>query len=244
MRGELFGVPLDLLSMDETVDRCVQLIQEGRPTQHVVVNAGKVVMMEDVPGLRDIVASCDLVSADGQSIVWAGRFLGLDVPERVAGIDLMDRLLDEAEIRAWPVYFLGARSEVLDSCVAKLAELHPRLIIAGHRDGYFTDDEEVAGSIRESGARVLFVGISSPRKEQFLAEQLHKMGPVFAMGVGGSFDVLAGLTRRAPLWMQRSGLEWFYRFLQEPERMWKRYLVGNIKFCGIVLKERVFGCSH
>lgn len=206
--------------------------------QHVVINAGKVVMMEDVVGLRDIVASCDLVNADGQSIVWAGRFLGLEVPERVAGIDLMHRLLDEAEDKAWPVFFLGAKPDVLAACVRALQERHPRLTVAGLRDGYFDDDAGVARSVCDSGARLLFVGISSPRKETFLAEYLEEMGPVFAMGVGGSFDVVAGLTKRAPRWMQKVGLEWFYRLVQEPRRMWKRYLVGNARFAWLVVRER------
>ena len=238
MRAEIFGVPLDLLTMDETVERASELVESGRAVQHVVINAGKVVMMHDDPALREIIAACDLVNADGQSIVWAGRALGIPVPERVAGIDLMDRLLERAAERGWPVYFLGARQEVLDACVARLAERYPTLKFAGARNGYFDDDAEVAAAVRASGARLLFVGISSPRKERFLSERLPEMGPVFAMGVGGSFDVIAGLTRRAPAWMQRAGLEWFYRFAQEPGRMWRRYLVGNLRFLGLVLRER------
>lgn len=239
MRYEVFGVPLDLLTMDETVARCVELVEAGRPAQHVVINAGKVVMMEDSPELRGIVANCDLVNADGQSIVWAGRLLGLPVPERVAGIDLMHRLLAEAEKRQWPVYFLGARRSVLDACLESVRGRYPRLRVAGDRDGYFSDDADVAAAIRLSGARLVLVGISSPRKEQFLSLHLSAMGPVLAMGVGGSFDVAAGLTRRAPLWMQRAGLEWFYRFMQEPRRMWKRYMYGNLRFAQIVLRERM-----
>jgi len=238
MRAEIFGVPLDLLTMDETVVRAAELIESGRPVQHVVINAGKVVMMHDDPGLRAIIAACDLVNADGQSIVWAGRHLGIPVPERVAGIDLMGRLLALAAERGWPVYLLGARQEVLDACVARVTERYPALNIAGARNGYFDDGAEVAAGIHSSGARLVFVGISSPKKERFLSEHLLKMGPVFAMGVGGSFDVIAGLTRRAPEWTQRAGLEWFYRFLQEPGRLWKRYLVGNLRFLGLVLRER------
>jgi len=237
MRTEIFGVPLDLLTMDETVQRCAQLIEERRPVQHVVINASKVVMMQDVPGLREVVASCELVNADGASVVLAGRFLGIPVPERVAGIDLMERLLAEAESRGWPVYFLGAKEEVLTACLDKILNQHPRLVVAGSRNGYFDDSALVAEGIGESGARLLFVGITSPKKEFFLAEQLPNMGPVFAMGVGGSFDVMAGLVKRAPVWMQRAHLEWFYRLIQEPGRMWKRYLVGNLRFLGLTVAE-------
>ena len=236
-RARLFGVPLDLLTMQQTVDRCEELIESGRPVQHVVINAGKAVMMQDVPGLREVIGSCDIVNADGQSVVWAGRALGVRVPERVAGIDLMGRLLELAEEKTYPVFFLGATEEILGAFTAEALRRYPRLRVAGTRNGYFKDDTEVAARVAASGARLLMVGISSPRKEFFLAEQLPHMGPVFSMGVGGSFDVWAGKTRRAPLWMQNAGLEWFYRLLQEPRRMWKRYLVGNTRFVLLVGKE-------
>lgn len=239
MRSEMFGVPLDLLTMDESVLRCVQLVESDVPIQHVVLNASKVVMMEDVPGLRDIVGQCAMVNADGQSIVWAGRLLGVPVPERVAGIDLMEHLIAEAELRGWPTFFLGARQEVLDSFVEWVRVHYPRLVIAGLQNGYWADEAAVAEAVGRSGARLLFVGISSPQKELFLSEHLSEMGAVFAMGVGGSFDVMAGRTRRAPLWMRRMGLEWLYRFAQEPGRMWRRYLLGNARFVGLVLRELV-----
>jgi N-acetylglucosaminyldiphosphoundecaprenol N-acetyl-beta-D-mannosaminyltransferase len=114
--------------------------------------------------------------------------------------------------------------------------LHPRLEIAGRHHGYFDDDAAVADDIRNSGARLLFVAISSPRKEFFLSQNLERMGPLFAMGVGGSFDLLAGKTRRAPHWMQDAGLEWLFRLIQEPRRMWKRYLIGNARFLGLTLR--------
>lgn len=236
-RGVLFGVPIDLLTMEGTVEACARLVEAGRTAEHVSVNAGKAVMMEDVPGLREIVAACDLVSADGQSVVWAGRLCGLRVPERVAGIDLMARLIALAEERRWPVYFLGARAEVLAAFLERVRAEHPALDIAGFRDGYFDDDAAVARDIGGSGARILFVGISSPRKETWLAAYRKEMGPLLAIGVGGSFDVWAGVTSRAPLWMQRSGLEWVYRFAQEPRRMWKRYLVGNTRFIALTARE-------
>ena len=236
-------MPLDPLTMDETVQRCRELIGESRPVQHVVLNAGKCVLMRDEPDVRDIVARCEVVNADGQSVVWAARFLGLGVPERVAGIDLMGRLIALCEREGWPVYFLGAKDEVLAAFEAEALRRHPRLRVAGRRNGYFRADQEVeiAETIRASGARLLLVGISSPMKERFLARNMERLGPLLAMGVGGSFDVWAGKATRAPLWMQRAGLEWFHRFAQEPRRMWKRYLVGNLRFAWIVIRARVSG---
>lgn len=241
MRYRLFGVPADALSMRETVDACMALVDSGKFAQHVVLNAGKVVMMQDDPRLKEAVAGCDLVNADGQSVVWAGRLLGVPFPERVAGIDLMLELLDRAELGGLPVFFLGATQDVLGAFLEEVARRWPGLIIAGSRNGYFDDDDAVADEIAVSGARLLFVGISSPRKELLLAHERMRRTELFAMGVGGSFDVLAGRTKRAPRWMQKNGLEWFFRFVQEPGRMWKRYLVGNARFCAIVLRTLVTG---
>ena len=237
-RVQIFGVTVDALTMEDTVDRCRRLIEARRPAQHVSLNAGKVVLMQDDPRLRGIVSRCDLVSADGMSIVWAARLLGNPIRERVPGIDLMARLLELAESKGWPVYFFGARPEVLNRFLAVVRGLHPRLAIAGHSDGFSVRGQEAAERIATSGARLLFVGISSPFKEQFLADHLPEMGGTFAMGVGGSFDVWAGETRRAPVWMQRIGLEWFHRFLQEPHRMWRRYVFGNARFAWLLVRER------
>ena len=236
-RPPIFGVPLDRLTMDQTVDRCRQLIKSGRPAQHVALNAGKVVLMQDVPRLKRIISRCDLVSPDGMSIVWASRLLGKPVPERVTGIDLMARLFEVAETDGWPVYFLGASAEVLDRFLAVIRRRYPRLLIAGYQDGYSTRRADAADEIARSGAKLLFVGIPSPDKEFFLAENLPRM-TLFAMGVGGSFDVWAGKTRRAPVWTQRLGLEWLYRFSQEPRRLWSRYIVGNLRFAWLVVQAK------
>lgn len=225
--------------MDRAVADCRAAIEARRPTQHVVLNAGKVVRMRDDPELRRIVADCAPVHADGMAVVWAGRLLGVPFPERIAGIDLMGRLLAAAEGAGWPVYFLGARDEVLAAFEAEVRRRHPRLVVAGCRNGYFDDDAAVADTIAASGARLLFVGMPSPRKERFLFAQRERLGALFAMGVGGSFDVWAGRVRRAPRWMQRSGLEWSFRLIQEPGRLWRRYLVGNLRFAWIVAAQRL-----
>ena len=232
----LFGVPVDLLTIDETVERCQELIEQRRPVQHAFINAAEAVMMEDVPGFRETFAACDVVNADGQSIVWAARLLGVALSGRVAGPDLMERLLQRAEREGYPVHFLGANAEVLEDFEVAVLKQHPRLAIAGRHHGYFDDDVAAADDIRRSGARLLFVAISSPRKEFFLSRNLERIGPIFAMGVGGSFDLLAGVTRRAPRWMQDAGLEWMFRLIQEPRRMWKRYLIGNARFPGLTLR--------
>ena len=137
---------------------------------------------------------------------------------------------------------MGATQEVLDEIIEIYTKKHGEGIIAGARNGYFKKSEQaqIAKDIAASGAQILFVAISSPTKENFLNDYKQLLSSVnFIMGVGGSFDVVAGKVKRAPVWMQRSGLEWFYRFIQEPKRMWKRYLVGNTKFILLVLKEKL-----
>jgi N-acetylglucosaminyldiphosphoundecaprenol N-acetyl-beta-D-mannosaminyltransferase len=238
-RVELFGVHVDALTMEGTLDRVVDLVEAGDPVQHCVINAGKVVLMADDPRLGGIVRSCALVNADGQAVVWAARLLGRPLPERVAGIDLFLRLLALAETRGYSVYFLGATRDVVDEVVRRSLVRHPHLRIAGAHHGYFDKAGEAALRAEISGLhpQLLFIGMPSPRKEYWLSTNLERLGATFAMGVGGSFDVLAGVTRRAPGWMQRLGLEWLYRFAQEPRRMWRRYLLGNLRFLAIVARE-------
>jgi N-acetylglucosaminyldiphosphoundecaprenol N-acetyl-beta-D-mannosaminyltransferase len=235
----VFGVPLHAITLAQTVDRIGELLRSGGRHQHVCLNAAKIVALRDDPTLAAIVRDCSLISADGQSIVWAARMLGVEVPERVTGIDLMDALLARAADQGWSVYFLGATDDVLEATLVSELERHPGLIIAGARNGYWGPDDEadVVAGVAASGADILLVAMPTPRKERFLAQHLDDLGVGFAMGVGGSFDVVAGVTKRAPLWMQKAGLEWAFRLLQEPRRMLRRYLVGNTRFIALTVKE-------
>lgn len=228
--------------MYRTVQMIDECIKNKKHLNHVVINAGKVVAMQSDKQLYDSVVSCDLINADGQSIVWAGRFLGLQIPERVAGIDLMQNLVKLSHEKGYKCFFLGAKEEVVKKVVDIYSATYGKDIIAGYRNGYFNieEGENVAKQIANSGAQILFVAISSPKKENFQYTYRELLKEVnFTMGVGGSFDVVAGVTKRAPSWMQKIGLEWFYRFLQEPGRMWKRYLIGNMKFVFLILKVKL-----
>lgn len=229
------------LSMQECLSIIESSISNNKQLHHVVVNAGKIVAMQTDLQLRKSVNESDLINADGQAVVWASRFLGKPLKERVAGIDLMINLVELAHKKNYKIFFLGAKEEVVKSVVDKYSKQYSSDIIAGYRNGYFKKEQEkeVARQISESGANILFVAISSPTKENFLYENKELLNKVnFVMGVGGSFDVVSGVVKRAPIWMQKAGLEWFYRFVQEPKRMWKRYLIGNTKFILLVLKEK------
>ncbi len=236
---ELFGLSLDALTMEQVIARCTDAIDRGEHLSIGVVNAAKVVAMRRDVRLRQAVGGCGMVLADGQAVVWASRLLGLPLPERVAGIDLFMELLAEAARRAYRVYFLGARPDVLARVLDEAGRRFPGLQVAGARDGYYQAGEEagIAGEIRRSGADILFAGMSSPRKELFLSEWGAATRARVVHGVGGSFDILAGLTRRAPLWYQNHGLEWLYRARQEPARLGRRYLTTNTAFMALVARE-------
>lgn len=238
-RASLFGCELDRLDMEQAVARCLEAVAEGRYLQHIAINVAKIVSLQDDPQMRAMVKECGLITADGQGVVWATRILGDPVPGRVAGIDLMDRLLEEAARRGLKVFILGARQEVLSKAVTRLRDRHPGLIVAGHRNGYFSDREvpEVCEEIRRSRADLLFVAISSPRKELFLGEHGPSLGTPFVMGVGGAIDVVAGVALRAPATLQWMGLEWLFRLVQEPRRLWRRYLFTNLRFSALVARR-------
>jgi N-acetylglucosaminyldiphosphoundecaprenol N-acetyl-beta-D-mannosaminyltransferase len=227
--------------MAESVERCRELVESGAVAQHMAINAAKLVAMADDPELREIVAKCELVNADGQAVVWASRLLGDPLPSRVAGIDLMQELLGLATAHGYRVYILGARREVLERAVERIRERHPHLNVAGFRDGYFTheQDAEVAAAIASCHPDLLFVAMPSPRKEYFLGQYGAQTGAHLLMGVGGSIDVIAGTTRRAPRTMQIVGLEWLFRLLQEPRRMFGRYARTNVRFLWLVARARL-----
>jgi N-acetylglucosaminyldiphosphoundecaprenol N-acetyl-beta-D-mannosaminyltransferase len=239
---DFLSIPVDTLTMQQTIDLIDHCIQKGEHLQHVVINAGKVVAMQKNKDLYESVIHCDLINADGQSVIWAARFLGKQIPERVAGIDLMENLIKLAYQKGYKCFFFGAKEEALIKMIALYSEKYGTEIIAGYRNGYYTEKEEreIALEIARSQANILFVAITSPKKELFLNNHKDILSPVnFTMGVGGSFDVVAGITRRAPRWMQKIGMEWFFRLLQEPRRMWKRYLFGNFRFMKLVWDEKM-----
>jgi N-acetylglucosaminyldiphosphoundecaprenol N-acetyl-beta-D-mannosaminyltransferase len=203
------------------------------------VNAAKLVGMQRDARLRDDVLACDLILADGMSVVWASRLLRQPLPERVAGIDLMLAMLRRGARLGWRVFCLGATEEVLEGTVARIAADYPGLTVAGRRNGYFDpgQDREVAAQIAAARPDILLVAMTSPKKESFLARLGPELGVPVCHGVGGSFDVMAGRVRRAPAAWQRVGMEWLFRVLQEPGRLWRRYLDTNLAFCRMVAAE-------
>ncbi|AXH96397.1 WecB/TagA/CpsF family glycosyltransferase [Ornithinimicrobium avium] len=239
--GQLFGLPLDPLTMQQTCERCEQAIVDHQTLLLGMLNAAKVVDQRHDPRLSAALCACDLVLPDGMSVVVASRLLGVRAPERVAGIDLFVNLLDEAATHDHSVYLLGATAEVLQLLLERVHTRWPALQVAGSHDGYFLQDPDelarVVDDIRRTHPDMLFVGIPSPHKEIFLAEHRAVLGVPVLHGVGGSFDVLAGITRRAPALLQRTGMEWSYRLVQEPRRLWRRYARTNGAFVLLTVRE-------
>ncbi|WP_426174033.1 WecB/TagA/CpsF family glycosyltransferase [Massilia sp. TWR1-2-2] len=236
----MMGCPIDNLSMEDTLATIEGFIRSGLPHQHVVVNVDKLVKASRDEQLRRIINECALINADGMPVVWAARLLGKPLKERVAGVDLFEALMARAAAKGWRVFLLGAREDVVQAVRQTYLRKYPQLAIAGVRNGYWSGAQEEAGvveQIRASGADLLFVAISSPKKEQFLGRYQAAMKIPFAMGVGGAFDVAIGKVRRAPRWMQTAGLEWFFRFLQEPRRMFRRYFIDDMAFIWLLIKE-------
>jgi N-acetylglucosaminyldiphosphoundecaprenol N-acetyl-beta-D-mannosaminyltransferase len=230
---------VDNLSMEETLQTIEGFIASGQPHQHVVVNVDKLVKAQKDPELRQIINDCALINADGMPVVWASRLLGKPLKERVAGVDLFEALMKRSAEKGWRVYLLGAKEEIVSKVRDIYASKYPALVFAGYRNGYWKPEQEagIVDEIAAAKADLLFVAISSPKKEQFLGAYQARMKIPFAMGVGGTFDVAAGKVKRAPVWMQKSGLEWFYRFLQEPRRMFRRYFIEDMAFLGLMFKE-------
>jgi N-acetylglucosaminyldiphosphoundecaprenol N-acetyl-beta-D-mannosaminyltransferase len=243
-RITLMGCSIDNLSMEETLQTIEGFIHTGKPHQHVVVNVDKLVKASRDPQLRQIINDCALVNVDGMPVVWASRLLGKPLKERVAGVDLFEALMRRAGDKGWRVFLLGAKEEVVSKVAATYQHKYPRLVLAGYRNGYWkgeAEEAQVVQQIRDARPDLLFVAISSPKKEQFLGRYQAEMKIPFAMGVGGTFDVAIGHVKRAPVWMQKSGLEWFYRFLQEPRRMFRRYFVEDMAFVWLFIKEAASG---
>jgi N-acetylglucosaminyldiphosphoundecaprenol N-acetyl-beta-D-mannosaminyltransferase len=236
MRTIFFKSPIDILTKAETIQLAREAMRLKKTLVHVSLNVAKLVNMRSDPVLAEDVKNSDLVGIDGMGILLGARLLGQKIPERVAGIDLFEELLAICANDGFRPYFLGASSEVVLKAVAKVKVKYPSIQFAGARDGYFTNfqEAEIVEDIRNSHADCLFIGLPTPRKERFLAAHRDQLKVPFIMGVGGSFDVIAGHVTRAPRSLQKWGLEWLYRIYQEPRRMWWRYTRTNIIFAGMM----------
>lgn len=240
MRIPVLGVMIDALTMAEAVERVSAFITERGPHLVATANAEMVMMAKQDEGLAKILAAADLVVPDGAGVVWAARHQGYEMPERVAGYDLAQHLLALSATQGYKVYFFGGAPGVADTAKEKAEAWYPGINIVGTRNGFFTAEDEAAiiTAIRESSADILLVALGVPKQEKWLAAHLHKLGVPVSIGVGGSFDVMAGLVERAPLWMQRAGLEWFFRLSKQPSRLMRMLSLPRFALQVMVAKKR------
>ncbi len=237
-RRSFLGVSFHPLGMEEAVDLALLAMKHRMRLQHGDVNVAKLVQMQSDAELKRHTEESDIICPDGMGVVWGCRLLGIPTQGRVTGIDLMIRTIGLCQRYGFRPYLLGAKQDVLEKMAARLRADYPGLAFAGMRNGYFTRGEEdgIAAEIRESKADCLIVGITSPIKERFLNAYRDRLDVPLLIGVGGAFDVLSGVKKRAPRFVQRAGMEWLFRLAQEPRRLFRRYAVSNTKFCLLVAR--------
>lgn len=238
----ILGVPFDNVTTAQTLETISGMIASRTPRYIATANVDFTALAMYDEDLRRILLDAHLVVCDGMPLVWASRWLGNALPERVAGSDLVPQLLTLAEEKGWSVYFLGGQQEVAAKAVQRVRELHPKLKIAGVMSPPFKplhemDHTAICADIHAAGPDLLFVSFGCPKQEKWIAMNYQRAGVPVTIGVGATIDFLAGHMRRAPLWMQKIGLEWLYRLLQEPRRLFKRYATDFVVFGLTIVKQ-------
>jgi N-acetylglucosaminyldiphosphoundecaprenol N-acetyl-beta-D-mannosaminyltransferase len=236
----VWGLPLAPLTMAEAVDRIEALFLAGTPRFCITANLNYAMLCDADPRLREINEQAALILADGMPLVWGSRWGRTPLPERVAGADLVLRLCERGALKERRVFLLGGPPGVAEQAAQELLRRFPGLALAGTECPPFREwtPEEQGGlveRIRATRPDLLFVAFGQPKGELWIAENHHAAGATVAVQVGGSFDFITGRLRRAPRWMQRAGLEWLYRFLQEPRRLGVRYARNLWFLCRLAL---------
>ncbi len=218
---DMFGVPLARLDMAGALERIDQFIEDRSPHMVITSDTPGIVRARDDAEYQEIVRSADMVTADGRGVVWMARVLRLPMRERVSGVDLVQGICGRAVEKSYSVYLLGAGPGVAEEAAKALEAGCPGLRVAGTRHGYFSEEEEpeVVRRIAEAKPDILLVALGAPKQEKWIRRHMDELQVPVAIGVGGTFDVLAGRVPRAPEWMQRAGLEWLFRLLREPKRL-------------------------
>ncbi len=236
-KANILGSYIDIIDFAGAIDQIKTYIRLKKPTQVITLNAEIVYNAQEDKKLQKIINQADLVTPDGIGIVWAARRLGWEVKERVTGIDMVYNICEEAEKEGYKIYLLGAAPEVITKAAANLRQDYPQLNIVGTKDGYFTEEEiaNIIDEIKKARPDILLVALGAPKQEYFIDEHKEALEVPVSIGVGGSFDVIAGVKKRAPAIFIKLNLEWLYRLITEPSRI-KRQLVLP-KFVWAVLRQ-------
>lgn len=221
MKAKILGVDIDHVTMEQAVERISDFVEEPEPHLIVTANSEMVMMANEDPLLYEILNRADLVVPDGIGVVWASRLLKKPLPERVPGVELMEKLLARSAESQWRVFLLGAEPETINLASANIAKLYPGINIVGTHHGFFkhSDHDEILTTIKAARPDILFIALGVPKQEKWAAAHIAELEVPVAIGVGGSFQILAGTVKRAPAWMRSHGLEWLYRLITQPHRI-------------------------
>ena len=241
----IFGIKIDNISMDETIEKVEEFIAKDKGRLFCTPNVDGVIIAKKDREFNKIINSAGLVTCDSIYIYWASKFLGTPLKDRVAGSDFLPKFSKVAAEKGYSLFFLGGEEGITEIAAQKLRKSYPKLNIVGiltpdHKS--LKNDKEnikIVKEINKTKPDILFVGFGTPKQEKWLNKNLHALNTKVAVCVGGTFNVISGQRKRAPIWVQRIGLEWFWRMMQEPRRLWRRYLINDSKFIWIVLKEKV-----
>lgn len=237
----ILGVKVHVVNMDETVAFLHKMIKEDRRCHVVTVGTEMIMAAQENKSFAEIINKADLVVPDTSGVLWAAKRLGVNLHEKVAGIDLVGQLLTLAARDRFGVFLLGGKPGIAELAAKEMIHRYPGLIIAGTHDGYFKaeseEEKKVIDKILSSQTKLLLVGMGFPRQEEWLARYLQVTAASVGIGVGGSFDVFAGALKRAPQWMIRLHIEWLFRLFQEPKR-WRRMLAIPMFMLKVITSSR------
>ncbi len=237
-RVPILGVGIDNVDLAEALDRIGEFVARGEPGLVVTANPEIVMLAQKAPGFKAYLDNALLVTADGIGIVIAARLLGRPLKQRVTGIDLTTALFQQAAVRKYRFYFVGAKPGVAQKAAENIRRDYPGIEIVGIEHGYFTDDTRIIEDIKASKPDILLAALGMGKQEKWIAERVQPAGVPVSIGVGGSFDVFAGEAKRAPKWIQDAGIEWLYRLIKQPSRF--RRMLQLPKFLIAVLVSRIF----
>lgn len=242
---KFLGLRFHAYPIQECLEKLEEFIAQKTPRMVFTPTAELIVRANESKDLKEIYNRTDLLTVDSFVVYYAAKLFSKPIKESVSAARLMFSFLEVAHKKNYRLYLLGATEEVVSKTVENIRRKYPGINIVGWHNGYFGFDshEDIVQDIIQKKPDVLFVAMSSPFKEKFISKNLERMDVPVCIGVGGSFDIIAGKCRLAPAWISKMGLEWFYRLIQEPKRLWKRYLITNIKFLWLVVKEFFRECG-
>lgn len=240
----IFGIKINNLTWDELISLVEEAVEDRTKNKYMLtVNVDHIVKMQNDEEFNYVYKNADYITADGVPIIWASKLLKKPIKEKLSGSDILPTILPLAEKKQYKLFFLGAAEGVAERAANNIRKKYKNIKIVGTYSpsyGFEKNEEEnkkIIEMIRNANVDILFVGVGAPKQEKWIAKYKDQYNVPLSIGVGATFDFIAGNAKRAPKWMQNAGLEWFWRFIQEPKRLFKRYFIDDMKFISIFIKE-------